>query len=100
MDEPTAALDLYRQYEVLEYLRTYAAETGAVVILVLHDLNQVMRACSMTIAVADGRVVAAGPTLETLRPDLIRRLYGIEARVETCSRGCMMMIVDQAVAAK
>lgn len=98
MDEPTSALDLYRQYEVLEYLRSFAAQTGAVVILALHDLNQVMRACTTTIAVADGRIIATGPTLETLRPDLIRRLYGIEARVETCSRGCPMMIVDRAVA--
>lgn len=100
MDEPTSALDLYRQYEVLEHLRIYAAETGAVVILALHDLNQVMRACTITIAVAGGRIVAAGPTLETLRPELIRNLYGIEARVETCSRGCPMMIVDRAVAAE
>ncbi len=97
MDEPTSALDLYRQYEVLEYLRLYAADTGSVTILALHDLNQVMRACTMTIAVAEGRIVAAGPTLETLRPELIRQLYGIEARVETCSRGCPMMIVDRAV---
>ena len=99
MDEPTSALDLYRQYEVLEFLRAYAADTCAVVILALHDLNQVMRACTMTVAVADGCVVAAGPTLETLSPEMIRKLYGIEARVETCSRGCPMMIVDGAVSA-
>lgn len=98
MDEPTSALDLYRQYEVLDLLRRYAAETGAVVILALHDLNQVMRACAMTIAVADGRIVATGPTLDTLSPDLLRALYGIEARVETCSRGCPMMIVDRVLA--
>jgi len=42
--------------------------------------------------------MAAGPTLETLVPDLIRRLYGIEARVETCSQGCTVVIVDRAVA--
>lgn len=96
MDEPTAALDLYRQYDVLDYLRSYAADEGAVVILALHDLNQVMRACTTTIAVADGRIIATGPTLETLRPELIRELYGIDARVETCSRGCPMMIVDRA----
>lgn len=100
MDEPTSALDLCRQYEVLEYLRAYAADRGAVVILALHDLNQVMRACAMTIAVADGRIVAAGPSLETLRPEMIRKLYGIETRIETCSRGCPMMIVDRAVAAE
>ncbi|WP_068303641.1 ABC transporter ATP-binding protein [Pararhodobacter sp. CCB-MM2] len=96
LDEPTSALDLYRQYEVLEVLRAYVERTGAVAILALHDLNQVMRVCTTTIAVANGRIVATGPTLEVLRPALIRELYGIEARVETCSRGCPMMIVDGA----
>jgi iron complex transport system ATP-binding protein len=94
MDEPTSALDLYRQYEVLEALRRYAEETGAVVILALHDLNQVMRACTTTLALAEWRILAAGPTLEVLTPTLIRRLYGINSRVERCSRGCAMMIVD------
>lgn len=94
MDEPTSALDLYRQFEILEALRRYAAETRAVVVLALHDLNQVMRACTTTIALAGGRILATGPTLEVLTPDLIRQLYGIDSRVERCSRGCPMMIVD------
>ena len=94
MDEPTSALDLNRQYEVLESLRLYAEETGAVMILALHDLNQVMRCCTSTIALGEGYTLASGPTLEVLTPDLIRRLYGIDSRVERCSRGCPMMIVD------
>ncbi|GGW42848.1 ferrichrome ABC transporter [Gemmobacter lanyuensis] len=96
MDEPTSALDLYRQYEVLEELRRYVAETGAVAVLALHDLNQVMRNCTTTIAVAEGRIRAVGPTLEVLTPQLIRQLYGLDTRVENCSRGCPMMIVDGA----
>ncbi|GGG85174.1 ferrichrome ABC transporter [Salipiger pallidus] len=94
MDEPTSALDLYRQFEILEALRRYAAETGAVVVLALHDLNQVMRTCTTTIALAGGRIIATGPTLEVLTPELIRELYGIDSRVERCSQGCPMMIVD------
>lgn len=94
MDEPTSALDLHRQFEILAAIGHYARETGAVVVLALHDLNQVMRSCTTTIALAGGRVVAAGPTLEVLTPDLIRRLYGIDSRVERCSQGCPMMIVD------
>ncbi len=94
MDEPTSALDLYRQYEVLEALRAYAVETGAVILLALHDLNQVMRSCTMTMALSGGRILACGPTLEVLTPELIRTLYGINSRVERCSQGCPMMIVD------
>lgn len=94
MDEPTSALDLNRQYEVLETLRQYAEETGAVMILALHDLNQAMRCCAATLALGEGRILASGPTLEVLTPALIRRLYGIDSRVEHCSRGCPVMIVD------
>lgn len=100
MDEPTSALDLYRQYEVLEALRRYAAETGAVMILALHDLNQVMRACGTVIALGEGRILASGPALEVLTPALISQLYGIDSRVERCSRGCPMMIVDGPSAAR
>ena len=77
----------------------YAEDTGAVVLLALHDLNQVMRCCLTTVALAEGRAVATGPTLEVMTPDLIRRLYGIDSRVERCSRGCPMMIVDGPVTA-
>ena len=94
MDEPTSALDLNRQYEVLESLRLYAEETQAVLILAMHDLNQVMRCCSTTIALAEGRTLACGPTPDVLTPALIRRLYGIDSRVERCSRGNPVMIVD------
>lgn len=94
MDEPTSALDLHRQFEVLQALQTYAAETGAVILLALHDLNQAMRCCATTLAIANGRTLGTGPTLDVLTPDLIRELYGIEARVESCSRGCPVMIVD------
>ncbi|NIZ12619.1 ABC transporter ATP-binding protein [Phaeobacter sp. HF9A] len=94
MDEPTSALDLYRQYEVLDALSAYARDTGAVILLALHDLNQVMRCCTTTMALAEGRILATGPTLEVLTPALIRQLYGIDSRVERCSRGCPMMIVD------
>lgn len=100
MDEPTSALDLYRQYEVLEALRMYAEENGAVMVLALHDLNQVMRCCTTTIALSEGRILASGPTLDVLQPDLIRRLYGIDSRVERCSKGSPMMIVDGPAADK
>ncbi len=94
MDEPTSALDLNRQHEVLGSLRTYAEETGAVVTLALHDLNQVIRCCADTMALGEGTVLTSGPTLEVLTPALIRRLYGVESRIERCSRGLPIMIVD------
>lgn len=94
MDEPTSALDLNRQFDVLDALRLYARETGAVMLLALHDLNQVLRCCDHVVALGEGRILGHGAAPEVLTPDLIRRLYGVEARVERCSRGQPMMIVD------
>lgn len=94
MDEPTSALDLYRQFDALEILSAYAADTGAVVILALHDLNQVLRSCAQTLAIAGGRVAAIGATADVLQPALIGQLYAIDTRIEHCSRGWPMMIVD------
>ena len=94
MDEPTSALDLYRQFEVLEFLRSYAQSTGAVVLLALYDLNQVLRYCDTAIALNNGTLEAAGPTRSILDSALLRRLYGVETRFESCSRDLPFMVVD------
>ncbi|MGY9048423.1 MAG: ATP-binding cassette domain-containing protein, partial [Rhodobacterales bacterium] len=94
MDEPTSALDLYRQFEVLELLQEYARSSGAVVLLALHDLNQVLRYCETALALRNGTLEAVGRTQSILDSALLRRLYGVEARFETCSRGFPIMVVD------
>lgn len=94
MDEPTSALDLFRQIEVLHYMHELARKTGIAVIIALHDLNHVMRYCDQTIIVAGGRLVADGPTAEIITADMLRDVYRVKARVETCSQGRPMIVVD------
>ena len=48
---------------IYKMLRGYAAETGAIVVLTLHDLNQVMCTCTTSIAVVEGQVVAIDPKI-------------------------------------
>jgi iron complex transport system ATP-binding protein len=94
MDEPTSALDLFRQLEVLGLMGRLARETGMAVLIALHDLNHVLRYCQNTIVVADGRMVASGPPHEVVTCELLARVYRVDARIETCSRGHPMVIVD------
>lgn len=80
MDEPTSALDLHRKFEVLQALKACSEDSGGVILLTLHDLNQAMRCCTTSLATAKGRSLGVGPTLAVLTPALIHNLYGIEAR--------------------
>jgi iron complex transport system ATP-binding protein len=78
LDEPTNHLDIGAQLAVLGLLEGLAG-TGATVLAALHDLGLAVAYCRNVIVLADGRVVAAGPTRETLTPELIRRVYGVRA---------------------
>jgi iron complex transport system ATP-binding protein len=39
-------------------------------------------------------MVAGGPAGEVITPAMLREAYGVEARVERCSRGRPALIVD------
>jgi iron complex transport system ATP-binding protein len=99
MDEPTSALDLYRQIEVLAFMQRRARAEGMAVLIALHDLNHALRYCDQTIVIANGTMVASGPTVEVITPALLQSVYRVEARVETCSQGRPFLIVDSTTAA-
>ena len=84
INEPTSALDLHRQVEVLELVRDLAAQTGMVAIIALHELNQALRYAAQTLVLADGRLQAAGPTAEVVTETMLACTYAIRARIEPC----------------
>jgi iron complex transport system ATP-binding protein len=96
MDEPTSALDLNRQIEVLGFVADLAARTGMIVLVALHDLNHALRYCENTIVIADGQMAVSGPSLEVITADMLREIYRVNARIESCSKGRPMVIVDSA----
>jgi iron complex transport system ATP-binding protein len=98
MDEPTSALDLFRQIEVLAFMQRRAVERRMAVLIALHDLNHALRYCEQTIVIAEGRMVAGGPTVEVITPTMLREVYRVEARVEHCSHGRPVLIVDSTAA--
>lgn len=96
MDEPTSALDLHRQIEVLDYMRRLAKKSGIAVLIALHDLNHAMRYCDHAMVVASGRLIANGPTLDVITPAMLSEVYKVDARIETCTQGRPLVIVDGA----
>jgi len=94
MDEPTSALDLHRQVEVLSLMQSLAARRGIAILIALHDLNHALRYCRTALVVAGGRMVACGPTAEIVTPALLREVWRVDARIEACSRGQPIVVVD------
>ncbi|GAB5374809.1 MAG: ABC transporter ATP-binding protein [Acuticoccus sp.] len=63
-DEPTTALDVTVQAQVLALLARRQAETGAAVILITHDLGVVAEVADRVAVMYAGRIVESGPVGE------------------------------------
>ena len=59
-DEPTTALDVTIQAQVLEVMRTVQAATHAATILITHDLGIVAELCDRVLVMYAGRIVEEG----------------------------------------
>jgi iron complex transport system ATP-binding protein len=77
-DEPIAALDPYHQLHVMEILRE-RARAGGGVLAVIHDLALASRFMDRLVLMDSGRLAAEGPPAHVLTPDLLARVYRIDA---------------------
>ena len=59
-DEPTTALDVTIQAQVLEVLKTVQEETNAATILITHDLGIVAEMCERVLVMYAGKIVESG----------------------------------------
>ncbi|MEV0281089.1 ATP-binding cassette domain-containing protein [Streptomyces sp. NPDC050610] len=67
LDEPTSALDPVTAAALLRDLGRLAAETGAAVLLVTHDLAAAAEVADSVAVMAHGRIVEAGPAASLIR---------------------------------
>jgi oligopeptide/dipeptide ABC transporter ATP-binding protein len=66
-DEPTTALDVTIQAQVLDLLAELQRETGVGVLLITHNLNLIAQYADRAAVMYAGRVAEEGPALELLR---------------------------------
>ncbi len=78
LDEPFSALGPALRIEMLDLVKTVAAETGATVLMVSHDPDDARRIADLTIYLGEGRAEAPVPTEELFAnpPDALREYLG------------------------
>jgi peptide/nickel transport system ATP-binding protein len=77
-DEPTTALDVTTQAQILELLKGLVAEEGMALMLITHDLAVVAGIADRVAVMQAGRIVEQGPTERLFRTrahDYTRRLF-------------------------
>jgi iron complex transport system ATP-binding protein len=97
MDEPTSALDMHRQVQVLNFMRALARKREVIVFIAIHDLNQALRFADQVLVIANGTTQGSGPSNEVITERMLRNVYKVEARIETCSRGQHHILIDDIV---
>jgi oligopeptide transport system ATP-binding protein len=63
-DEPTTALDVTIQAQILDLLRHVNRDFGTATILITHNLGVVAGMCERVVVMYAGRVVESGPTMD------------------------------------
>tara|TARA_B100000683_G_scaffold275898_1_gene328064 strand:- start:6292 stop:7119 length:828 start_codon:yes stop_codon:yes gene_type:complete len=79
-DEPTSNLDVHAQHLVLECVRRFA-RVGGTVLCVLHDINLASQYADQILLLKNGRVLADGPPVDVLQPNLLHKAFGVEGTI-------------------
>jgi iron complex transport system ATP-binding protein len=74
LDEPTNHLDLHHQHQLLGLLRDQA-HNGASIVMVLHDINHVVRYCDHVLLLFGNGEICQGLQSEILNAEVLSRLY-------------------------
>jgi iron complex transport system ATP-binding protein len=80
-DEPSTSLDVAAQREVRAAMRGLA-RAGIGIVLVTHDLGDVVPEIDRVVLIRDGRIVRDGPKREVLTAAALSDLFGVVVEVE------------------
>jgi iron complex transport system ATP-binding protein len=80
LDEPTTSLDLAAQHDLRESMRRLA-RSGVGILLVTHQLSDIIPEIERVILMKDGRILKDGPKPELLRREPIAKLFGVNVDI-------------------
>jgi branched-chain amino acid transport system ATP-binding protein len=75
LDEPAAGLPHHETRHLADLIRRIPERSGALVVLVDHDMSLVSATCETTAVLDFGRLIASGPTAQVLRDEHVINAY-------------------------
>jgi iron complex transport system ATP-binding protein len=81
LDEPLASLDVSHMQQFSRLLRDIVGRTETTVIYATHDLNWAAAYSDRMLVMQRGALALDAPPSELMRPDVVRDLFGFDARV-------------------
>ncbi|WP_416149959.1 ABC transporter ATP-binding protein [Salipaludibacillus sp. HK11] len=78
LDEPTTYLDIYYQFEVLEFIKGLNKAYGLTILMVLHDINQAIKYSDQIIVMKDGEVYMKGTPKQVITKETMKHIYGVD----------------------
>lgn len=79
-DEPSNSLDLFA-HQSLRQTMSSLAHAGIGIVLVTHDLSDIIPEIERVVLMAKGRIVADGPKAEILQADRLSELFGMKVEL-------------------
>jgi len=79
-DEPCNSLDILAQHSLRETMRTLA-QSGIGIILVTHELPDIVPEIERVVLMSKGRIVADGPKEKVLQAERLSQLFGIKVEL-------------------
>ena len=81
LDEPCAGMDPGVRERFLHWLDGLAASADrCALVLVTHNVEEIMPAFERTLVMRDGRIAASGPTADVVTPELLTDVYGVNVK--------------------
>jgi ABC-type cobalamin/Fe3+-siderophores transport system ATPase subunit len=81
LDEATANMDIHHSLHLLQLVAKMKRESNLGVIAVFQDINLAAMFCQDLVVISEGRVAAAGPTASVLQPEILLKVFQVQAKV-------------------
>lgn len=83
LDEPVSNLDLRHELEILELITNITREKKITTVIAIHALSLAARYADKLVVLKGGAVYASGQLELVLTPEMVREVYGVNAKVVT-----------------